>query len=187
MEPNEYVRQTHRPDWLPVFCGTLMTFALMGVLSMIGVPLGLLSFNATDSLPWMVIKLLLDIALLVSALYAGGFVAGITMASRSRVAAVMNGFLVWELTAICFGVVGWFGYAPIPGIYFTHGDAMQAGPGILWMTLSFLIPIAIPAAYGAAAGNDHVFGEEMQEEADAREMYERHVEEQNRRRSKQAA
>lgn len=170
MEPNERIREQHRPDWIPVFAGTLMTFAFMGVLSMVGIPLGLLTFQGDESIAWMVTKLFINIVLLVSALFAGGYIAGITMSGRSRVAAAMNGFLVWELTAICFGVVGWFGYAPIPGVFFTHGDVTHAGPGILWMSLSFLIPVAIPAAYGAIAGNDHV-GEELEEVADVREAY----------------
>lgn len=171
MEANERIRELHRPDWLPVFVGTIATFALMGVLSMVGIPAGLLDFKMTDSVMWIVSKLFVNIVCIVGALYIGGYVTGILMAHRNRTTAAMNGFLVWELTAIAFGVTGWFGYAPIPGVYFTHGDVTGAGPGILWMSLSFLLPMAIPSAYGACAGNDHVGGEELPEEAIVRDEF----------------
>lgn len=138
---------------------------------MVGIPLGLLNFKMTDSVIWIATKVFVNIACIVGALYIGGYMTGLMMSHRSRVTAAMNGFLVWELTAIAFGVTGWFGYAPIPGVQFTHGDVTGAGPGILWMSLSFLLPIAIPAAYGAAAGNDHVSGAEPPEASIVRDEF----------------
>lgn len=161
MEANETVRASHRTDWLSVFLGTTATFALLGVTSMILVPMGLLAIQVSDSIPWIVTKLFLNITSLIGVLYVGGYLAGLTLSYHSRPASAVTGLLVWQMTALLFGLTGWLGYAPLPGIYFEHGNAAEAGPGLLWLALIFLMPLAIPTAYGAMAGNDHVAEPEL--------------------------
>ena len=132
---------------------------------MILVPAGLLVIQASDSIPWIVTKLFLNIVILPAVLYVGGYLAGLTLSYHSRSASAVTGLLVWEMTALLFGAAGWLGFAPIPGVYFEHGNPSEAGPGLFWLALIFLMPLAIPTAYGAMAGNDHVNDGELDQDA----------------------
>ena len=154
MEPSEKIRENHRPDWLPIFLGVTSTFALMGVISLIGIGLQLVQFKPTDNLIAIVVNYLWLLGSVAAAMYGGGFITGLMLDKRGRLTAALDGLLMWEMTVIVFAAVGWFGYAPLPGVYFSHDATSQEALG--WIAMQMGLPLGFAAAFGAISGNDYV-------------------------------
>jgi hypothetical protein len=94
----------------------------------------------------------------IASIYTGAYLAGRLMSTRGRVAATMNGLLVWELSVILFGLLGYLGFQILPGVIFSAPDIREAPEGQLWMVMQLGLPLPFAAAFGAMAGNDHVKG-----------------------------
>lgn len=156
MDYNERIRETHRPDWLPVLLGVTSTLAVMGVLSMVGIGLRLLTLRPHDSIAWMVFKIAWVFGSVFIAGYIGGFVTGLAMGERSRVAAAMDGLLTWGLTIVLYGFMGWFGYSPLPGVVLNRNADVEAFQGLFWMAMMYGVPLFFALVFGAMHGNDYV-------------------------------
>ncbi|MEW6055198.1 MAG: hypothetical protein AB1540_01175 [Bdellovibrionota bacterium] len=156
----ERIRETHRPSWLPIFLGVTTASAVMGISSLFAMSFGLLQFRGTDPIALLVVKALWAITSVILGHAAGGYVTGLVLSERSRVVAAMNGLMVWVLTVILCGALGFFGYSVYPGVVFTTYSPSEAPEGLLWMAMQMGLPIPFAAAFGAMAGNDHVSVEE---------------------------
>lgn len=96
--------QTKSISWSAIFAGTVSVLAILLVLNLIGVSIGLFSFDpassdnptkglGTGSFVWWVITNII-------ALFLGGFVAGRVGAALTKCSAMIHGFMTWALYAL---------------------------------------------------------------------------------------
>lgn len=156
MEQNEEIRQNHKPDWLPVFLGTVVNFAIMGILAMIGSACRLLDIHPSDSLFLIVVELFWLIGSVIVATFSGGFVTGLTQGARSVVAAALNGLLVTQMTILLFFIAGFCGLPVLPGVTFSLNPGGTSSEGLIWWVMMLSLPGLFASMFGAMAGNRFV-------------------------------
>jgi hypothetical protein len=157
-ETNERMRETHKPDWTAVALGVAVMFIAISLFGALGIATDALNFKPNDSRAILVVKTLYLLTMAAIAGFWGGFAAGRATGERNRIAAVMNGMLVWEFTIMALVAATWLEWLPLPNFQFRSDDLSWGPYGMLFAMVLTGIPNLYATIFGAMKGNDRVPG-----------------------------